>query len=183
MQARCRAEVERVVELAAKGRVEIDLPADWCRARIEGVASAKSRKGLAKKRGLLVVFAMLALVGGCDGNDDEADGGGARAQLVQELARYEGRTYSVACPDSVPSDEGRTCGVAKPGRAAPNLIWPEDRSWLVVSEVDFDSTLVGGRGELVEAIVASPKLEVWQAEPTTSLAEGADKVNVASEAG
>jgi hypothetical protein len=48
------------------------------------------------------------------------------------------------------------------------------------SEVDFDSTLVGGSGELVEAIVASPNLEAWKVEPTTSLAEGADKVNLPS---
>jgi hypothetical protein len=71
----------------------------------------------------------------------------------------------------------------KPWRAAPHLIWPADRSWLVVTEVDFDSTLVGGSGELVEAIVASPNLEAWQVEPTTSLAEGADKVNVPSQTG
>ena len=65
----------------------------------------------------------------------------------------------------------------RPRRAAPNLIWPADQSWLVVSEVDFDSTLVGGSAALIEAIVASPKLEAWQVDPTTSLAEGADKIN------
>ena len=63
----------------------------------------------------------------------------------------------------------------------PNLIWPEDRSWLIVSEVDFDSTLVGGSAELIEAIVASPELEAWEVELTTSLAEGADGVNVVSD--
>ncbi|MGN6217148.1 MAG: hypothetical protein ACTHN7_09375 [Solirubrobacterales bacterium] len=64
-------------------------------------------------------------------------------------------------------------------RKPPNLIWPEDCSWLVASEVDFDSTLVGGGAELIEAIVASPALEAWQVEPTTSLACYADKINVA----
>lgn len=39
---------------------------------------------------------------------------------------------------------------------APNLIWPADHSWLVASEVDFDSTLVGGTTGLIEAIVESP---------------------------
>jgi hypothetical protein len=41
-------------------------------------------------------------------------------------------------------------------RCSPSLIWPADYSWLVASEVDFDSTLVGGSAALVEAIVESP---------------------------
>jgi hypothetical protein len=60
------------------------------------------------------------------------------------------------------------------------MIWPADRSWLVASEVDFDSTLVGGSAALIEAIVDSPKLEAWRVEPTDSLAEDADKVNAVS---
>lgn len=64
-------------------------------------------------------------------------------------------------------------------REAPNLIWPEDRSWFVASEVDFDSTLVGGTSDLIDAIVQSPALEAWQVDPTDSLAVDADKVNAA----
>lgn len=64
---------------------------------------------------------------------------------------------------------------------APNLIWSADHSWLVASEVDFDSTLVGGSAELIEAIVNSPKLEAWQVEPTDSLAIDADKINATEE--
>lgn len=66
-------------------------------------------------------------------------------------------------------------------REAPNLIWPADRSWLVASEVDFDSTLVGGSIKLIEAIVESPELEAYQIRPTDSLAADADRVNVARE--
>lgn len=62
-------------------------------------------------------------------------------------------------------------------REAPNLIWPADHSWFVASEVDFDSTLVGGSAELIDAIVQSPALEAWQVEPTDSLAFDADKIN------
>lgn len=64
-----------------------------------------------------------------------------------------------------------------PDQYVPNLIWPADHSWLVASEVDVDSTLVGGGAELVEAIVSSPKLEAWRVEPTDSLAVDADKIN------
>lgn len=65
----------------------------------------------------------------------------------------------------------------EPTRDVPNLIWPADRSWFVVSEVDFDSTLVGGSAELVKAVVESPALEAWQVEPTDSLASDADEIN------
>jgi hypothetical protein len=67
-------------------------------------------------------------------------------------------------------------------RKAPNLIWPSDHSWLAASEVDFDSTLVGGTAKLIEAIVESLKLEAWQVEPDDSLADNADRVNRADEA-
>lgn len=68
-------------------------------------------------------------------------------------------------------------------REAPNLIWPADRSWLLASEVDFDSTLVGGSAALVETIVASSELEAWRVETTDSLAVDADNVNQASAPG
>jgi len=70
-----------------------------------------------------------------------------------------------------------------PRRDVPNLIWPEDHSWFLASEVDFDSTLVGGSAALIEAIVQSPALEAWQVEPTDSLAYDADKINWAPAAG
>ncbi|CAN5300033.1 hypothetical protein BH20ACT5_BH20ACT5_01540 [soil metagenome] len=60
---------------------------------------------------------------------------------------------------------------------SPNLFWPEDRAWCVASEIDFDSTLVGGSTALVEALVAEPGLEVWPVEPDDSLAHDADKLN------
>lgn len=68
-------------------------------------------------------------------------------------------------------------------RDVPNLFWPADHSWLVASEVDFDSTLVGGASELIEAIVQSTALEAWRVEPTDSLAIDADKINVATKDG
>jgi hypothetical protein len=66
-------------------------------------------------------------------------------------------------------------------RDAPNLIWPADKTWFVVSEVDFDSTLVGGSGKLIEAIVESSELEAWQMEPGDSLLADADRLNVPRE--
>ncbi len=42
---------------------------------------------------------------------------------------------------------------------SPNLLWPQDRSWCLASEIDVDSTLVGGPVELVDAVLAAPALE------------------------
>jgi len=63
-------------------------------------------------------------------------------------------------------------------RKAPNLIWPADKSWFVATDVDFDSTLVGGSIALIDAVVEASSLEAWHVRPTDSLADDADKVNV-----
>lgn len=60
---------------------------------------------------------------------------------------------------------------------APNLIWPQDRTWFVATEYDFDSTLVGGSSQLIAAILASPELEAWEVDPDVSLQADADKIN------
>ena len=36
---------------------------------------------------------------------------------------------------------------------SPNLLWPCDRSWLMVTEIEFDFTLVGGSEKLIQFIV------------------------------
>lgn len=63
-------------------------------------------------------------------------------------------------------------------REAPSLIWPSNRSWFVITEVDFDSTLIGGDSKTINAIVGSSKLEAWQVQPTDSLTAEADSINL-----
>jgi hypothetical protein len=60
---------------------------------------------------------------------------------------------------------------------SPNLIWPADQAWCVASEIDFDSTLVGGPSGLVDAILQTPQLDAWPVEPDDSLAADADGIN------
>jgi len=60
---------------------------------------------------------------------------------------------------------------------SPNLFWPADRTWCVASEIDFDSTLIGGSNDLIEDILASPGLDSWRIKPDDSLAADADKIN------
>ena len=62
-------------------------------------------------------------------------------------------------------------------RQSPNLFWPADRTWCVASEIDFDSTLIGGSTELVDAILQAPELDAWSVQPDDSLAHDADRLN------
>lgn len=103
-------------------------------------------------------------------------------QIVQDWSKPSpSRAFSVSFQKgSEPPSEDELAELLR-SRASPNLIWPADHSWLVASEVDFDSTLVGGSADLIGAVVESPSLEAWQVEPTTSLAEDADKINVVHE--
>ena len=42
---------------------------------------------------------------------------------------------------------------------SPSIFWPTDHAWCVATEIDYDSTLVGGTRELVIDITNSPHLE------------------------
>ncbi len=63
---------------------------------------------------------------------------------------------------------------------SPNLFWPVDRAWCVSSEVDFDSTLIGGSTALIHEILEHPMFDAWRVEPDDSLACDADKINAAA---
>jgi hypothetical protein len=59
---------------------------------------------------------------------------------------------------------------AWPGRApwvdnpmwaqSPSILWPDDHSWVLATEIDFDSTLVAGTTALIRELVQAPDLEV-----------------------
>lgn len=59
----------------------------------------------------------------------------------------------------------------------PNLLWPADRSWCLGTEIDFDSTLIGGDRGLIDAVLADPLLEALEVEPSTDLSSFGDSVN------
>lgn len=48
---------------------------------------------------------------------------------------------------------------------APNLWWPEDRAWCVASEIDLPWTYLAGPEDLVEKVLADPRLEALPARP------------------
>jgi hypothetical protein len=60
---------------------------------------------------------------------------------------------------------------------SPNLLWPADQAWCLASEIDFDSTLIGGTADLIGAILDAPGLDAWRVGPDDSLAYNADLIN------
>ncbi|UWX98582.1 hypothetical protein N2K95_08055 [Arthrobacter zhaoxinii] len=42
---------------------------------------------------------------------------------------------------------------------SPNLLWPQDAAWFLASEIDFDSTLVGGSVELITDLLQAGTFE------------------------
>lgn len=64
-----------------------------------------------------------------------------------------------------------------PSAQNPNILWPDDRAWVVVSEIDYDSTVVAGSHALVAALCADPTLEALPIREGDDLHWDADDVN------
>ncbi len=60
---------------------------------------------------------------------------------------------------------------------SPSLTWPDDRSWCVGSEIDFDSTLVAASVECAEALLSDDRLEIMTVQPEDRLDIGGDVLN------
>ncbi len=60
---------------------------------------------------------------------------------------------------------------------SPALLWPADEAWIVVSEIDWDSTVVGGSAELIAALLADERLEAWELPAGALLTADADTIN------
>lgn len=63
-------------------------------------------------------------------------------------------------------------------KQTPNLLWPTDRTWCVATEIDLDSTVVGGPRGLVDAICAHPDLEAFEVGEDDSFMVDGDVVDV-----
>lgn len=59
----------------------------------------------------------------------------------------------------------------------PGVMWPVDRSWYLHSEVDFDSTLVGGPRKFVDTIINDDVIEAVSASPEIDLSIWGDTIN------
>ena len=43
---------------------------------------------------------------------------------------------------------------------SPNIWWPEDRAWCVATDIDPDSTYVGGQADCIDALTSDSRFEV-----------------------
>ena len=48
---------------------------------------------------------------------------------------------------------------------SPHFFWPADHAWCVATEVDYDSTVIGGTQLLIDGLCASAQVEVLQMAP------------------
>ncbi len=64
-----------------------------------------------------------------------------------------------------------------PRAQTPSILWPDDRAWILVSEIDYDSTIVAGSGSLIAAICADERLEAFPIPENADLTWDADEVN------
>lgn len=106
------------------------------------------------------------------------DGYGFNRKAVRRLPvlRLDGRSYLVFTGprDSLSQWPGMDPDYAP---QSPNLMWPQDQSWLVDTDIDRDSTLVSGRREVIAAILEDPRLEALPVHPGDDLSWNGDTVN------
>ena len=74
---------------------------------------------------------------------------GPRLELpAREYVLFRGGVAELADPEWVARSPWRDREQEEhgfpPSAQAPALVWPEDRAWVLVSEVDYDSTIVAG---------------------------------------
>lgn len=60
---------------------------------------------------------------------------------------------------------------------SPNLFWPADKAWCVATEIDLDSTYVGGSPALIAAVLSDERLEAFPADVTDDITAGSDEIN------
>ena len=61
---------------------------------------------------------------------------------------------------------------------SPSIWWPEDRAWCVATDIDLDTTYVGGAAGCIEALMKSPSFEVLPATIGAPVHMQADTLNL-----
>lgn len=60
---------------------------------------------------------------------------------------------------------------------SPNIFWPDDRAWCVATEIDLDSTYIGGSEALAQALLGEPRLEARRVQPGDPINAYSDSIN------
>jgi hypothetical protein len=101
--------------------------------------------------------------------------GGLREDLaLGPIFHLPARGYHLLSGPLSAADES---AVGWPARQSASLWWPDDRSWLVATEIDLDSTYIGCRGACRDGMVSSSDLEALEIDPATGIDWSSDPVN------
>ncbi len=68
-------------------------------------------------------------------------------------------------------------GLPRPHYQSPSLWWPDDRAWCVASEIDLQSTYVGGSRRCIEALLEDHQLETYEVQPSDGVTWDDDGIN------
>lgn len=60
---------------------------------------------------------------------------------------------------------------------SPSILWPDDHAWVLATEIDYDSTLVGGSTALIRELVQAPGVEALPLRPDADLSWDGDDIN------
>lgn len=60
---------------------------------------------------------------------------------------------------------------------SPSLWWPDDRAWLVATEIDLDSTYIGATRSAIDAVLAHPRIESLRVRLSDEIGEASDSLN------
>ncbi len=63
----------------------------------------------------------------------------------------------------------------------PNIWWPEDRSWCVATDIDLNTTYVGGSQACIQAIIGEQSLEALATSGDAPVYMAADAINLGAE--
>lgn len=115
---------------------------------------------------------------------EPADGVLSPEEVASPFVEHPGRRYRLYAGPLPEPRQFSLVNLAFPPHTAspfleqpPSIFWPADHSWCFASEIDFNSTLVGGTTAMIDDVLAHPDLEAWSIEPADSLAIDGDGVN------
>ena len=60
---------------------------------------------------------------------------------------------------------------------SPSMWWPDDRAWFVATEIDLDSTYVGGTKACIDALLAHPEIEAVRVRLSDGITIASDELN------
>lgn len=68
-------------------------------------------------------------------------------------------------------------GSALGGHQSANLWWPSDKTWCVSTEIDLNSTYVGGSRKCIAELLMITGLEILRVKPEHGIGVGSDRIN------